>query len=223
MKAISVILLSASMALTACQFNKSDQQTTSQEPAQTEENVVVQPEEMTIPLEKLISEPLAIGFNLPESGQIEHAGLMLDLESYFDARYEEGEEYYVPVVDVSFDDERLMRLEGLAEGPEESHEQGPIELIFVSSSKVVGPMGLHIGSTVEDFLAKEPNTNIYYTYVSDRLWLELPGYANYQFLVSTGDCDPAVIENIKGDLTVVKASDLNPQSEVYAIRIFNLE
>lgn len=207
MKFYPILILAALMLSASCKPNTPDQTLPSDS---VSDSIVESPDAFAVNIEDLVSGPFVWNAPMPKGGTINHAGLSLSVKLSSETQMAEGDEYTIPVAEVSLDNELLMRLEG--------SEDGTIYDISILSPKVAAPKDLHVGSTLEEFLAQEPKTNIYYTYISNMLWLELPQYQNYQFLVAADDCKPSAISTINGDLTVLSPSDLKPQSKVIAIR-----
>ena len=213
MRTMSLSFLAAFLAIFgfgSCSGNQQSAADPQLETDSIEAPIVEGPADDEFPMEQLISGPFALGKPLPKAEQIEFAGKTYVVKCHTETEVSEGDEYEIQVAEVSFKGEILMRLQAY---------EDEIGDVYVVSPKVIAPYGLHVGSTIDDFLAKEPNTGLYFTYVCGRAWLELPNYDRLQFCVPEESCKSSA-KRYDGDLTILKPSDFKPNTAVQKIRVF---
>ncbi|MCL2765452.1 MAG: hypothetical protein FWD40_09275 [Treponema sp.] len=94
------------------------------------------------------------------------------------------------------------------------------EEILVISDMVKTNKSIGVNSTIEEFAGAYPDFGIFYTYVSDKCWLETDQYPRIQFLLDKSDF---LTEWDGSTIMELEVSDFNPDSRINKIRIYGDE
>ena len=92
-----------------------------------------------------------------------------------------------------------------------------IDIIEVLSDQYSTPLGIGIGSTIEEFKATYPGVKCYYTYVSGMYWLET-GSESTQFLLDGQDFQGKVTNS--GDSEELKLASFKKGARIVKVRMY---
>ncbi|WP_418981942.1 hypothetical protein [Alistipes sp.] len=136
-----------------------------------------------------------------------------------ETRWEEGEEFDIPIYTISEKGERLLNLEPFYDDKAGQYSE-IIGDIYILSEKFRTTEGIGLESTLEAFTAAYPDFKIWYSYVSDIYVIETDRLDNIQFLLDGHDFLQEGGPDFDSDRTILQPSEFKKGSKIKAIRIF---
>lgn len=136
-----------------------------------------------------------------------------------ETRWEEGDEFTVPVYTISEEGQNVLKIEPFYDYNTGLYSE-EIGDIYILSDKFKTVENIGLKSTIEEFVAAYPDFEIWFSYVSDRYVIETKRLANIQFLLDGSDFIEEGGPKFESDMTILQPSEFKKGSKIKAIRIY---
>lgn len=130
---------------------------------------------------------------------------------------DEGEETTYELCIIFNNLEDLVDLQ-LEENANLHYEDKTVTEMIVHSNYYETSAGIHVGSTIQDFIEAYPDYTIWYTYISDRYVMETPALENVQFMLDGND----YLKQPKGDsdMEILDQANFAGDADIKSIRVY---